>query len=203
LDNSQRTTIILLAGGLARRLPGKLALPVEGEPLLVSTYRRLTHHGARECLISVRSPLPAELTALIPARAIEDRYPDGGPLGGLLSAAHEVRTPLFFAAAGDLPRIDARFIDRLEQRYDACAAEQRAKPAAVIPRHADGRLEPLAALYDTTEFICGARAALERGERKVTAAIAGLHVAYVDLSDAEMRQLANINTPQDWLQFQT
>jgi len=203
LDNGQRTTIILLAGGLARRLPGKLALPVEGEPLLVSTYRRLTRDGARECLISVRSPLPAELSALIPARAIEDRYPDGGPLGGLLSAAHEVRTPLFFAAAADLPRIDAEFVDRLEQRYDACAAEQRARPAATIPRHADGRLEPLAALYDTAEFIRGARAALERGERKVTAAIAGRRVAYVDLSDTEMRQLANINTPQDWLQFQT
>lgn len=195
-------TIILLAGGEARRLPGKLMLLVDGEPLVVNTFRRLTRDGRRPCVLSVRARLDPAVQAAVRVPVIPDEYPNCGPLGGLLSAAAAVQTPLFFAAAADLPYVGAGFIDRLEQRYRELQAASGAAPVAVLPRNADGRTEPLAALYDTAAFRTGAAAAIGRGEKKVTAALNG-DVAYLELSAADARELVNINTAADWRRLES
>src|ERR1700737_478967 len=109
-------TIVLLAGGKATRLPGKLSRAIGDEPMIVRVYRRLTSSG-RPCIVSVREPLPAALAQHIPAPTVEDRHGDVGPLGALASAAVQVRTPLLFAAAADLPNLDAGVVDALEECY--------------------------------------------------------------------------------------
>lgn len=195
---ASRVSIILLAGGEARRLPGKLGLQLDGEPLLLRSYRRLTAGTSRACVISVHSALDPDLRSQLHAPLVEDRYGRCGPLGGLLSAAESLDSPLFFAAAGDLPFVQASFIDRLEQCYDELCAAAAVRPAAVIPRRPDGSVEPLAALYETARFIEGARSALQRGERKVTAALTDAPVSYFDLTAPDQAMLANINTPADW-----
>lgn len=195
--NASAVSIILLAGGEARRLPGKLMLRLDGEPLLLRTFRRLTADGRRPCVVSIRDPLAPELQAQLPTAMIADRFENCGPLGGLASAAAAVTTPLFFAAAGDLPQLSARFVDRLEARYQELSVATGA-PAAIIPRRQDGRLEPLAALYETEAFVAGASAAIARGEKKVTAALRGLPVVYYELTSADESELLNINTTEDW-----
>ncbi|MDQ6824002.1 MAG: molybdenum cofactor guanylyltransferase [Candidatus Eremiobacteraeota bacterium] len=198
MDAASAVSIILLAGGRASRLPGKLSLRFHDEPLLVHVFGHLTRGRHRPCIISVRSELPAELRAVLPVPMIHDRYEDCGPLGGLLSAAAAVKTPLFFAAAGDLPFVGAPFIDRLEQYYEELSKSSNPAPVAVVPRRKDGRTEPLAALYETAAFVEGATAAIARGDKRVTAALAGRPVVHFELSSEAERELTNINTAEDW-----
>ena len=198
MAESPEITIVLLAGGLATRLPDKLALPIEGEPMLARVYRRLAA-GGRHCIISTRTPAAALGFAALgsPAQFVIDEYPDAGPLGGLVSGAAHVRTPLFFAAAGDMPNIDASFVDALAQEFDA-AAGSGTKPEAVVPTWPDGKREPLAAVYDTHAFLHAGRQMLAAGERKVMAAVDTLKViAYAVQAEDEVK-LANVNTRSDY-----
>jgi molybdopterin-guanine dinucleotide biosynthesis protein A len=191
-----RLTIVLMAGGLATRLPGKLALPIGGMPMLERVYRQLTK-GGLPCIVSARKPLDATLASAIPAPVVLDAYPDAGPLGGLVSAAHRVTTPLLFAAAGDLPNLDASFVDAIVREYDRLDGSGAA-PDAVVPVWPDGKLEPLAALYNARAIARSGKAALDAGRRKVTAALEGLHVATFAVGPEDEARLANVNTPGDY-----
>jgi glutamate-1-semialdehyde 2,1-aminomutase len=191
-----RVTIVVLAGGSATRLPGKLSLPVDGEPMLVRTFKRLAAAG-RPILLSARSPLDDTFSGFNDAQVVLDEYDAAGPLGGLVSAAARVSTPLLFAAAGDLPEIDADFIDALEAEYDRVRAGGKA-PDAVVPRWPDGKHEPLAALYDARALERAGRAALAAGTRKVMAALDELHVATYPVGAADRTRLANVNTRADY-----
>jgi molybdopterin-guanine dinucleotide biosynthesis protein A len=190
---SDRVTIVLLAGGPATRLPGKLALDVEGEPMLARAYRRLTRAGW-PCVISARAPLLTRMPGVAPYEVALDDVPDGGPLVGLRNAAGLVRTPLMFAAAADLPNLSVEFASRLLAAYDNAGR----RPHAVLPTWPDGKVEPLAALYDTQAYARGAAAALNAGRRKVTAALDGLDVLAYPVQPVDEAFLLNVNTPQDY-----
>jgi molybdopterin-guanine dinucleotide biosynthesis protein A len=188
-----RVTIVLLAGGPATRLPGKLALDVNGEPMLTRAYRRLTHEGW-PCVISARTPLAAPLLVEASYQLALDDVPNGGPLVGLRNAAALVRTPLMFAAAADLPNLSLAFAKKLLAMYDVAATP----PHAVLPTWPDGKVEPLAALYDAQAYARGATAALVAGRRKVTAALDGLDVLAYPVQAEDEDALLNVNTPQDY-----
>jgi len=191
----EQVTIVLLAGGRAMRLPGKLARVVCDEPMLVRVFRRLTGTG-RPCIVSVRDSLPPELAELVPVPTVPDAYGDVGPLGALASAAARVRTPLLFAAAGDLVNINAGVIDALERCYNDEIARSGMAPQAVLPRHANGDVEPLAALYDTAALCASATQTLAQGRKKVTQALEGLRVVHFAIG-ADEATFLNINTPED------
>jgi molybdopterin-guanine dinucleotide biosynthesis protein A len=189
-------TIVLLAGGRATRLPGKLARTIGAEPMVVKVFRQLTSTG-RPCLVSVREPLSEEVARRMRAFTVADAYGDVGPLGGLASAAAQVRTPLLFAAAGDLPNIDASVVDALERRYRQEAARSGVAPEVVLPRHESGDVEPLAALYDTVALRDSALRALGLGRKKVTQALEGLRVIHYDIEEHEAVKFFNVNTADD------
>ena len=189
-------TIVLLAGGKATRLPGKLTRTIGNEPMIVRVYRQLTATG-RPCIVSVREPLPAAIARHIVAQTVEDAHGDVGPLGALASAAAHVRTPLLFAVAGDLPNVDAGVVDTLEERYRREAQRCGVAPDVILPRHANGDVEPLAALYDTAALRASAERALSQGCNKITKALEGLHVTYYDITSREAAKFANVNTAED------
>lgn len=194
MKEADRITIVLLAGGPATRLPGKLALEIGGEPMLARVYRQLTLTGW-PCVISVRAPLSARMPGDAPYQVALDDVPDGGPLVGLRNAAALVWTPLMFAAAADLPNLSVAFAGRLLAAFDA--AGPRA-PQAVLPTWPDGKVEPLAALYDTAAYAHGAASALAAGRRKVTAALDGLEILAYPVRPEDEEALLNVNTPQDY-----
>lgn len=191
---AQPVSIVLMAGGPATRLPGKLALDVGGEPMIVRTYRLLRADGW-PCIVSLRTPPALASAAMTDCEFAFDEIADAGPLAGLHSAARRVRTPLFFAAAADMPNISAVFVRKLLAAYEAAADP---KPAAVLPTWPNEKVEPLAALYDTRAFIAGAARALEAGRRKVTAALDGLAVMSYPVRSEDELALANVNTPADY-----
>ena len=195
MTREHAVTIVLLAGGRATRLPGKLFRPVGDEALVVRVFRQLTRSG-RPCIVSVREPLPQELARHLPAPSVIDTYDDAGPLGGLASAAKQVQTPLLFAAAGDLANIGPEVIDALERRYREEAARGCA-PDAVLPRHENGDLEPLAALYDSAWLRLTSARLLALGQKKVTGMLEGSRVAYLQIKAADAATFHNVNSADD------
>jgi molybdopterin-guanine dinucleotide biosynthesis protein A len=183
-------SVIVLAGGEATRLPGKLSLAAGELPMLARVYHNV--RPGRATVLSGKGPLPPELAALIDAPVIVDRWPLRGPLSGLLSTMSELRTPYVFAVAGDAPFIDAAFIDRLD-------AARRPGDEAIVPyrRIADHRsIEPLAAIYARDAFVREGLPLLLAGNGALRAVIDRLRTRWIEIDDE--RAFANVNTPADY-----
>jgi len=189
-ERAPNVGVILLAGGEATRLPGKLFMDAGDLPLLVRVYRNVG--AGRTTVLSCKGALPDEIDMLIDAPAVVDRWPLRGPLSGLLSTMSEMRTPWVFAVAGDAPFVDAAFIDELEARIEA-------GDEAVVPRRMrDGKpqIEALSALYAREAFLREGLPVLLAGNGKLRLVIDRLQTRYVDVADE--RIFANVNTPAEY-----
>lgn len=185
-----RSGVVLLAGGGATRLPGKLALPSPDVPLVVRTYRNLA--GDRDFVLSCAASFDPALAALLPIPAVADRTPGRGPLGGLLSALASVAWPAAFAIAGDMPFVDRAFLERMEAAWQA--GDEALVPAYV--RAGTTHTEPLAALYDRVAFLREGTRVFESGRGSVRLVLERLRTRY--LENENPRLFANINTPHDY-----
>jgi molybdopterin-guanine dinucleotide biosynthesis protein A len=182
--------VVILAGGEATRLPGKLALAAGELPMVARVFRNVS--AGRETFISCKETFPPELDALLPCPMVVDNWKMRGPLAGLLSTIAAMSSPFVFAVAGDAPFVEGSFIDELARHW-------RAGDEAVVPIHTvDGReqLEPLAALYERRAFmregyevLAGSRGALRR-------VIERMRARKVTVGDA--RIFTNVNTPEDY-----
>jgi molybdopterin-guanine dinucleotide biosynthesis protein A len=186
-----RASVILLAGGRATRLPGKLALPIEGVPLLVRAYRNLAS-DEREIVLSLGATgFDPALKALLPIPFVVDRYEGRGPLGGLISVMEGLEAERVFAIAGDMPRIDAAFLERMEAGWHP-------GDEALVPAYESTtgrRLEPLAALYDRRGFLREGHRVLHDGGGAMHAVIAALRTRYTQSEPPQL--FANLNTLAD------
>jgi molybdopterin-guanine dinucleotide biosynthesis protein A len=189
-ERTPTVTVIVLAGGEATRLPGKLFMDAGDLPLLVRVYRNVC--AGRATIVSCKGALPYEIDLLIDAPAVVDRWPLRGPLSGLLSTMSEAHTPWVFAVAGDAPFVDAAFIDALEARIEP-------GDEAVVPRRVrDGvaGIEPLAALYERAAFLREGLPVLTGGTGKLGMVVDRLKARFVDIDDD--RIFANVNTPDEY-----
>lgn len=183
--------VVILAGGEASRLPGKLALFAGDVPMLVRVYRNVS--PGRRTVVSCRTALPPEIDAQIPCAKIPDRFQLRGPLCGLLSAMDALATPLIFAVAGDAPFVGSAFIDRLAQAWQP-------GDEAVVPVHERSerkRFEPLAALYDRAAFLREGTEVM-RGKPSMHAVVERLRVRPYLIRSNEEGIFTNVNTPADY-----
>ncbi len=120
---------------------------------------------------------------------VADLYPGEGPLGGILTALHHTSADWNLVVACDMPGLSASFLTRVLD-----AAEERGVPA-LLPAGPSGLPEPLCAVYHRRGR-ADIEAAFLRGERKVTAAVAGVGVAILEV--AEVAAFQNVNTPEEW-----
>ncbi len=184
--------ILILGGGEATRLPGKLALAAGELPLIARVYRNVTRTNALEVVVSGRSTFAREVDALLPVPLVVDRWDRRGPLGGMLTTMARMRARFVFAVAGDAPFVDAAFIANLAARYEL-------GDEALVPvrcREGAAQYEPLAALYDRLAFIREGLPVLRAGRGALRAVIDRLRTRTVMLDDA--RAFANVNTPEDY-----
>ncbi|ALS03232.1 hypothetical protein ATZ33_00920 [Enterococcus silesiacus] len=117
----------------------KSLLQVDGEYMLLRSVAQLKKVFSKVLLVTDKqSKFPAIFSQV---RILEDRYPEKGPLGGLVTALEYVETRHIFLLACDIPNLNNTLIQRMakySEAYDVVICEQ------------DKRLEPLFAFYRTS-----------------------------------------------------
>jgi molybdopterin-guanine dinucleotide biosynthesis protein A len=185
MRNATNDAVVILGGGKALRLPGKLERSFEGRPLLLHVYENVRSAGP--VYISAKATFSIETDAALECPIVIDRWPGRGPVAGLVSTADVLREPRFFAVAGDAPGITTEVLSQLRAAWED-------GDEAVVPQH-DGQREPLAALYDREAFLREARILLRTGDASMHALLDRLRVRYVTMP---AQSFVNINTAADW-----
>jgi molybdopterin-guanine dinucleotide biosynthesis protein A len=154
-------TGIVLAGGRSARFGSdKLALELDGRPLLHHAIAAVAAVAGRIIVVTApdaEPPLPAELANRIVV--VHDPEPFGGPLVGLGAALAAVETPTALVAGGDMPRMVALVLRRLA---GAVGAEYRA-----VTLEVPGRVQPLPMALDVGAARAAATTVLDRGDRSL------------------------------------
>lgn len=181
----------LLAGGPSSRMgTDKALLEISGLPMLLRTAQLV-------------APLVSSLTVLGPPRSapfntlsyLPDDTPSLGPLGAISTALHHTRTPWAFILACDLPYLTRPALEFLLSRAASSQSD-------VILPHSTCGPEPVCALYHQRAAPAIA-AALARGTRKITDALAPLKIENIPPSawkpfDSSARLFKNMNAPADY-----
>jgi molybdopterin-guanine dinucleotide biosynthesis protein A len=179
----------ILAGGRARRFGGrdKSALVVEGRRVIDRQIEALAPLAGEILLVGAAGTPPSGV------RAVPDRTPGRGPLGGLDAALAAASGDPTVLVACDMPFLSTALLRRLvELAGDADAA---------MPR-TDRGYHPLCAAYAR---VCRAVVArhLAEGRLRLTDLVHDLRVRTLDAGDLAAfgdpdRLLANLNTPEDY-----
>jgi molybdopterin-guanine dinucleotide biosynthesis protein A len=183
--DERSTAIVLLAGGEARRFPGKLERPIDGEPMILRCYRNLRATGL-PIYVACKGEFARNVDAQLDAPRLIDRDPGGGPLRAFASACGAIDAERCFAIAADQPRLEASVLRRL-------LAAWRRGYEAVVPIH-DGRIEPLAALYDRAAVVRGDPGLRRDGKAAMHELVGALAARFVPI---EAEYFYNVNRPSD------
>jgi molybdopterin-guanine dinucleotide biosynthesis protein A len=173
---------VVLTGGKSRRMGrDKALLPIEREPMAVRVVRALDAAGARK-VVCVGGDSAA--LAALGLETIGDDYPDGGPLGGLISGLGHTDEPVALVTPCDLLAPDAAAFRLLVETL----LQSEALVAVPI---VDGAWRPLPAAFRAAS--CPSLIeAFETGERAVHRAIERLAFVTVDVGP-----LPDADSPED------
>lgn len=150
----------------------KALLEIGGQPLLARTVHLLA--SVCSSVTVVGTP---ELFRDLGFTVVADERPDLGPLGGILTALALTSSDWNLVVACDLPYLTADWLRYLVRRA------LRSSARVVLPQSGSGP-EPLCAVYHR-EAASAIRAAIDRGELKVTRGFEALPVEHV--TPAEIR----------------
>jgi molybdopterin-guanine dinucleotide biosynthesis protein A len=181
---------VIVAGGRASRMGGrdKAFAAVGGEPIVVRTVR-LFHTLFPQVLVATNRP---ERFAGLDVETVTDCHPGCGPLAGIHAALLASRHPHVFAAACDMPGLDADVIRLLLARIGSADA--------IVP-HWQGDVEPLHAVY-ALRCLPAIESCLKTGRHAMRQFLSTVNVDYVSEAElAKMRgaaaSLTNVNTPEE------
>ena len=182
-------TVILTGGGSRRMGRDKAALPWAGGTMLQNL---IDQYAASLGPVAVSVNRSGRF-AFTGAEELVDRYPDMGPLNGILSAFEESGEELVFLTATDLPFGDPALVRRL--------AELMGEADACVMRRGVKGVEPLFALYHRRCYDAAAKC-LAAGRKSFFALFEEIKVRYVEeeeLADFDLeRILFNVNTPEEF-----
>lgn len=181
-------TGLILAGGDSRRMGrDKTLLEIDGKTLLQRAVDAL-REVFPQVLVSVR-----RRRGDVDAPQVLDEIPDAGPLAGVCAGLARAGTPWVFAAAADMPFLDAAPIRAL--------AARRGDFEAVVPV-VQGHPQPLAAFYAARALPALRDVLAQPGRRGLRAALERLDVCLVhedDIrsADPSLRGFIDLDTPGD------
>ena len=166
-------TGVVLTGGSSRRMgQDKALLKVRGVALASVVASALSEAGASE-VIAVGGDLAnlASLTGI--DRAVPDRHPGEGPLGGVLTAFEVAQDDVIVVLACDTPQVDASTPTALVAGLSA--NDQVAVSYAVV----GDRIQPLTAAWRRSLAWEPLHAAFEQGVRAPRSVFGGLTVSEI------------------------
>ena len=133
--------------------------------------------------------------------AIEDVFPDCGPLGGIHAALRSSASDVNLILAVDLPFVEAEFLRfLLHQVHQAPAGTDEVLPLAIVPRAARG-WQPLCAVY-RKGFADAAERALHERHYKIDSLFSQVPVHAVEEQEIIQAGFSlgifdNLNTPEE------
>ncbi|MCX6624076.1 MAG: molybdenum cofactor guanylyltransferase [Acidobacteria bacterium] len=174
-----------MTGGASSRMGrDKSLLPFRGRTLVEHVAGVVAEAAGSATLIGA----PERYYALgLPV--IADTLEPSGPLGGIVTALRVSEADWNLVVACDMPALSVPMLASL------LAAAREAGADCLLPVEADGRAQPLCAVYHR-RAAAALEEALRGGVRKVTGALAGLRVAEWRALNAGVFE--NVNTPSDW-----
>lgn len=179
----------ILVGGASRRMGrDKALLDFGGQPLLERIARELSAVASEVSLVGARQPYAS-------FKNVPDAYQQWGALGGIHGALMAAKTDWATVVACDLPFVTSELFERL-------ATFVSNMTDAVVPIQADGRPQPVCALYRAATCLPEIERLVATGEHTPRALLANVRTRYVEFS--EIRDLPgaehfffNVNTPQE------
>ena len=181
----------MLAGGESSRMGrNKALLELGGVPLVVRVARLVAAVTGAATVVGW-----PEAYSGLGLGAIRDDWPGAGPLGGIATALRASESEWNLVVACDLPYLTKPWLEHLAHRAHVSNAD------AVLPMN-DAGAEPLCAMYNKAAE-AAIWLALDRGTRKVTDGLAGLHIEYIEKRewkdfDSEGLLFKNMNSAADY-----
>jgi molybdenum cofactor guanylyltransferase len=182
---------IVLAGGRSTRLGQDKALLLlpDGRPLVAHVVTRLAPLVSEVIVVAA----DGERLGCLAAQLVPDVFPDGGALGGVYAGLAAAREEYALVVACDMPLLSIPLLRHLlasSRDFDA-----------LLPRTADGQVEPLHAIYSKA-CLEPIRRQLDAGRRRIVSFLDDVRVRYVEEAelrrfDPELRSFFNVNTPAD------
>lgn len=189
----------ILAGGKSSRMgTDKALLEYEGKQFIMQIAGELSWFGERIIARGGNSGFEGELER--EWTVIPDVYPDHGPIGGLHAALSACKSDALFVVTCDMPLIESGLVRELcEWMQGTDFGEERVDAYdAVISVDADGKIHPLCGVYRKSVFPV-LEEQIVSGQNRVMAVLRKLRVKYVTVDSPDQeKQLANINTPQEY-----
>lgn len=183
----QNITVQIMAGGKSTRMGrDKAGVMLDGKTLLDRALERWRDFGGA-LQISVG---PEERKSLAPegVRAVADRYPERGPLGGLHAGLLACETELLLLVAVDSPFVT-------EELADALAQMSENSPGDAYVYSLEGHPEPLFGLYRKS-CLPAAEALLAADENKMGLLLRRVETVYL-LGAGKREFFVNLNTPEE------
>ena len=183
---SVRSAWILVGGRSSRMGTDKACALSDGRALALRVADRIA--PVCNCISVVGDPA---IYAGLGLPVISDNFPGQGPLAGIEAALAATPSEANLILACDMPALRENLLEDLFAAGGDVA----------VPRHENGKIEPLCAVFQKS---CHPPilAALNAGVRRVTDMLRApsdggfFEVRYVRVSDSAA--FANLNTPEDW-----
>ena len=184
----------ILTGGASSRMGSdKSRLSLGGRTFVERAAAALAAVAARVSVVSAR-----EADAALGLPLVRDLFVGAGALGGLHAALTSCQSAWAAVVSCDLPFVTGELLARL-------ASFRGSEFDAVAPRQADGRAQPLCALYARDACLPAAERLLRAGELRPRVLLAEVRTRWVgpdELADlpGSARFFTNVNTPADYEQ---
>jgi molybdopterin-guanine dinucleotide biosynthesis protein A len=178
--------VIILAGGKSSRMGSNKSLLPVGDCSMIERIVSQVRGHFDETIISAAN---AEEYAFLNLPVAVDAEAGCGPLMGISAALARSTHDLNFVTTCDVPDIEMPFVRNMLRIAETADAD------IVVPRHPDGKIEPLQAVYRKRLEIKIADL-LKAGERRVRSVFDGCKVEYYDLP--ERSTIVNLNTKEEY-----
>ena len=179
----------ILVGGASRRMGrDKALLDFGGQPLLERIAGELSTVVSAVSLVGARQSYAS-------FKNVPDVYPQWGALGGIHAALMAAKTDWAAVVACDLPFVTSQLFERL-------ATFMNDMTDAVVPIQADGRPQPVCALYRAATCLPEIEKLVATGEHTPRALMANVRTRCVEFAEicdlpAAEHFFFNVNTPED------
>lgn len=187
MPQSNSYSAAILAGGQSTRFGSDKALLQYNGQSLIEFIAGQLKTIADDIVLCGKNPEEFNFPGI---KVVPDMVPGLGPLMGIATSLKHVEHDICFITGCDIPIINIQLVEHMFKLSEHCDI--------VIPKNANGNLEPLFAVYRKS-LLTPALKIIHAGGRRIVELIQNMRVMYVDFNPGLW--FKNINTIADFKSF--